>query len=77
MISKEALEEFKKIWREEHGEDISDGQAMDEATNLLTLMNAVYRPLKKDWVDEYDIKRALRAEAGAKQPLSELPSSRP
>lgn len=56
MISKEALEEFKKIWREEHGEDISDEVALDEAVNLLTIMNVVYRPLKKEWVEEYDKK---------------------
>jgi len=56
MISKEALEEFKKIWREEHGEDISDEVTMDEAVNLLTIMNVVYRPLKKEWIEEYDKK---------------------
>ena len=30
MISKEALEDFKKIWREQFGEDISDEKATEE-----------------------------------------------
>ncbi|MBI3046444.1 MAG: hypothetical protein HYY86_02850 [Candidatus Harrisonbacteria bacterium] len=51
MISNEALKEFKKIWLEEKGTEISDAEAMDEASNLLTLFNAVYRPVKKEWLE--------------------------
>lgn len=51
MISKEALEKFKKIWEEEFKEEIADDKAMDEASNLLTLFNAVYRPVKKEWLE--------------------------
>lgn len=54
MLSKEALEEFKRIYKEEKGEDISDELAVEEAINLLTLFNAVYRPVKKEWVEEYN-----------------------
>jgi hypothetical protein len=54
MVSKEALQEFKKIWREQFGEEVSDAEALEQATKLLTLMNAVYRPIKKEWVEEYD-----------------------
>ena len=56
MLSDKALEEFKKIWREEKGEDISDEKAAEEAINLLTLMNAIYRPIKKEWVEELEQK---------------------
>lgn len=56
MLSKKALEEFKAIWREQFGEDISDQKATEEGINLLTLMNAIYRPIKKEWVDELDKK---------------------
>lgn len=52
MISKKALDEFKKIWKEQFNEEISDEKATEEAINLLTLMNAVYRPIKKDWLRE-------------------------
>ena len=56
MISDKAIQEFKKIWKEQFGEDISDEKAMDEGTALLTLMNVVYRPIKKEWLNDLDQK---------------------
>jgi len=53
MISKEALEEFKKIWREEYGEEISNEFALEKATALLSVMDKIYRPIKKNWLNEY------------------------
>jgi len=52
MLSKEALEQFKAIWKEEYDEEISDELALEKATNFLTLFNAVYRPIKKEWVED-------------------------
>jgi len=52
MISQEALEQFKRIWKDEHQEEISDERAMEEAVNLLTMFNAIYRPIKKEWVQK-------------------------
>lgn len=52
MLSKKALEEFKAIWRKQFKEDISDEKATEEAINLLTLFDVIYRPLKKEWVQE-------------------------
>jgi len=52
MLSKDALKEFKVIWRKEFGEDVSDEKATEQATKLLTLMNAVYEPIKKEWIKE-------------------------
>ena len=54
MISDKALQEFKEIWKEEIGSEISDEQAMEEATQLLTLFDAIYRPIKKEWAKQYD-----------------------
>lgn len=54
MLSKEALEEFKAIWRKQFGEDISDEKATEEGINLLTMMNVIYRPIKKQWAEDYD-----------------------
>jgi len=51
MISKESLDEFKKIYKEEFGEEISNEEALEKAINLLNLFNAIYRPIKKDWVN--------------------------
>jgi len=56
MLSKKALDEFKIIWREQFGEEISDEKAMESATKLLTLMDAVYRPIKKEWLKELNEK---------------------
>ena len=50
MISKEALDEFKMIWKKEFGTDISDEEALKRATNLLNLFKAVYKPIKKEWL---------------------------
>jgi hypothetical protein len=54
MLSKKELEDFKTIWRKEFGTEISDQEATDQAINLLTLFNAVYKPIKSEWVDEKD-----------------------
>jgi hypothetical protein len=56
MVSEKALREFKRLWLEEFGEEITDEKALDEATALLTIFDAIYRPIKKEWSDEYDKK---------------------
>ncbi|MDD5146890.1 MAG: hypothetical protein PHN39_04105 [Candidatus Pacebacteria bacterium] len=52
MISEQALKEFKKIWKEERGEDISDEFALEEAINTLVLYDKVYHPLPKSWEED-------------------------
>lgn len=52
MISDKALQEFKEIWADEIGTEISDEQAMEEATQLLALFDAIYRPIKKEWLED-------------------------
>jgi hypothetical protein len=54
MVSEKALQEFKTIWREEFGEDISDEKALEEATALLTMFDAIYRPIRKEWAEEFE-----------------------
>jgi len=54
MLSKHAFEEYKEIHREETGEVLSDDALFNEATNLLTLLDRVYRPIKKEWLKEYE-----------------------
>jgi len=41
-LSKEAIEEFKEIWKKEYKEDISDEKARRVATGLLELYSIVY-----------------------------------
>ena len=59
MVSEEALEEFKKIWKEEYGTDISNVDALENATALLTMFDAVYRPIPKAWMEEYEFNQAM------------------
>jgi len=53
MLSKKTLEEFKAIWRKEFKEDITVDRATAEVTALLTLFRAIYRPIRKDWLEDY------------------------
>jgi hypothetical protein len=53
MVSQKALDDFKKVWKEEFGEEPSDEVAIAQATNLLSLFNVIYRPIKQEWLDEY------------------------
>ncbi len=54
MISKKALEEYKVIYKKEFGKDISDQEALEQAVNLLNLMNIIYKPIKKNWFKEFE-----------------------
>jgi len=62
MVSEEALKEYKKLYKEEFNEEISDEKATEEAVNLLTLFNAIYRPVKKEWLEELKKKEAKNSE---------------
>lgn len=52
MLSETALREFKKIYAEEFGEELSDEKATELGLNLLSLFNCIYRPIKKDWIEK-------------------------
>ncbi len=54
MISNQALQEFKTIWKAETGQEIGDKEALDAAVALLRLFDAIYRPIPKEWADEYE-----------------------
>ena len=45
QLSQDAIHEFKKIYREEYGITLTNGQALELATSFFNLMQAVYRPL--------------------------------
>jgi hypothetical protein len=48
MISKEQLEKFKIIYKNQFGEELSDQEALEKATKLLNMMKVIYRPIKDD-----------------------------
>ena len=51
MISDQALQEFKMIWKDETGQDMTDKEALDAAVALLHFFDAIYRPIPKLWSD--------------------------
>lgn len=48
QISREALDEFKKIYEEEFGEVISDAEALEMGQRLISLFEIIYRPLPSE-----------------------------
>jgi hypothetical protein len=52
MISEKALKEFKEIWKEEYGEEITNKYALDRAINVLTFFKNIYRPIEKNWLEK-------------------------
>jgi hypothetical protein len=53
-ISHKGLENFKKIWKKQFGEEIPDKDAYDEASRLLRLFKVIYRPLPPKSRNERD-----------------------
>jgi len=52
MISSEAIKSFQELYLQEYGEEISDEEATQLGIKLLTLINHVYRPVKKEWINQ-------------------------
>ena len=44
MISKESLEKFKRLYKEQFKEELNDDEALRRATRLLNLYRAIYAP---------------------------------
>lgn len=57
MISKEKLKEFKKLYKKRFGENLSDQVALEEATKLLNLVKAVYKPMTQEEYDKVQKRR--------------------
>lgn len=57
MVSQEALQKLKAVFLEDYGYVPEDKELLLQATHLLTLMNIVHRPIKKQWAQDYEQKR--------------------
>ena len=51
MISKKQLEKFKDIYKRNFDKNISDQEALKQATKLLRLVEIIYKPMTQE---EYD-----------------------
>jgi len=47
-LSKEALDEFKKIYQREHKRPLTNQEARELGIKLLGLMEIIYRPIPKE-----------------------------
>jgi hypothetical protein len=47
-LSGEAIKEFRRIYRHEFGEEISDAKAQELGESLLSLFKIIYRPIPQD-----------------------------
>jgi hypothetical protein len=54
MVSDKALQELKEVFRLEKGYIPEEQELVLYATQLLTLMNHVFKPIKKEWVQKHD-----------------------
>jgi hypothetical protein len=45
QISKERLDEFKRIYKKQFKNDISDSEALEKATKLIRLIEIIYKPM--------------------------------
>jgi len=44
-LSKEAIKEYKRIYKKNFGEDISDEEAREQGENLIALFRVICRPI--------------------------------
>ena len=44
-VTPEALKEFKKIYKDKFGEELSDDDALEMAQRVLRFFSLIYRPL--------------------------------
>lgn len=63
MISTKALQEFKEIFQKEKGYVPDEKELVLYAISLLTLINNVFCPIKKDWVQHESSTRNNRTES--------------
>jgi len=59
MLSENAIKDFKKIWQEEIGQEISNELMLEMALNLLRQTDNVYKPIKVAWLNEIEKQDAL------------------
>ncbi len=58
MTKEELVEKYKAIYKRKTGKDLSDQDALEQATKLITLVKAVYRPIPKSEETERRVDKA-------------------
>lgn len=47
MLSKKAINEFKEIWKEEFGDNLTEEKACTKTIKFLKLISVIYKPIPK------------------------------
>jgi hypothetical protein len=58
QLSRQAVDEFKAIYRDEFGEDISNDEALEMALRLLRLFDLLLQPLPGDVPSEISLQKS-------------------
>jgi len=53
MLNPEAIKEFKEIYREETGKELSDSEALEMGNNLLNSFRILLKPLSEEEKEEF------------------------
>jgi len=53
QLSKEAIEEYKQIYKKKTGKELSDQGAYEQASSLLKFFELVYRPIPENQIKEF------------------------
>ena len=62
MLSKKAVDEFKKLYRDHYGEELNDFVASEAANRLVRMVELVYKPIPKAQEEKYnEIKKETEA----------------
>lgn len=48
MITREAIQELKDIWAKNYSVELTDDEALNKATALLTLFQSIYKRLPQE-----------------------------
>lgn len=48
MLSEKAVKEYKEIYKQEFGIELSDEEARDEAEKMIRMFRVIYRPIPKE-----------------------------
>lgn len=57
QVSKEAIEEFKQIYKKKTGKEISDQEAYEQASNLLQFAEIIYQCARKEAIKKAKLKK--------------------
>jgi len=64
MLSQQAIEEYRQIYKEQFGKEISHDEALRQGIKLLRLFKAIYKPIPINHfcTDKYRHKKTIKGD---------------